>query len=118
MAAEYRSSSDATLIDSAAYAELRAWQLRSIERLGQPPQARAVYDAWLANFRRRVGVEHGAVVLEAQGRVAAAKRAAASVIALKAQGDVLGQEFGLVRCTSNVGTPVPILSDGQPLPLP
>jgi hypothetical protein len=27
-------------------------------------------------------------------------------------------EFGLVRCTSNVGTPVPILSDGQPLALP
>jgi hypothetical protein len=33
-------------------------------------------------------------------------------------GDVLGQELGLVRCTSNVGTEVPILDDGQPLALP
>jgi hypothetical protein len=41
-----------------------------------------------------------------------------SVTTLKARGDVVGQEFGLVRCPSNVGTPVPIPTDGQPLPLP
>ena len=32
---------------------------------------------------------------------------------------LLGQRFGLVRCTSNGDrTPVPILDDGQPAPLP
>ena len=87
-------------------------------RLGQPPQARELYDGWLADFRQRVRDEYRAVVLEARGQLAAAKREAASVTALKARGDVLGQRFGLVRCTSNVGTEVPVLDDGQPLPLP
>lgn len=98
--------------------ELHGWQYDQLARLGLPPQARSVYDAWLANFRQRVLDERRGAVLEAHGRMAAAKRVAASVTALKAKGDVLGQEFGLVRCTSNVGTPVPILDDGQPLPLP
>jgi hypothetical protein len=44
---------------------------------------------------------------------------AASLNKLKAQGNLLGQRFGLVRCTSNGDrTPVPILDDGQPTPLP
>lgn len=109
---------DSGLLDDEYYVLLHAWQYETTVRLGQPPQARALYDAWLTNFRQRVLDEHQGVVLEAQGRVAAGKRVAASVTALKARGDVLGQKFGLVRCTSNVGTAVPILDDGQPLPLP
>jgi hypothetical protein len=116
--ARYRYWSAAKLIQAAAYAELHAWQLRAIESLGQPPQARGLYDAWLANFRRRVRVEGEAVRLYTRGRFTAFKRAVASVGPLKAHGDLLGQKFGLVRCTSNVGTEVPILDDGQPLPLP
>jgi hypothetical protein len=59
------------------------------------------------------------VILEAEGRRAAAERTDAWVNPLKARGNLLGQDFGLVRCTSNRDrTPIPILNDGQPLPLP
>lgn len=117
VAARYRYSSDATLIDSAAYFDLHAWQLRSILRLGRPPQARALYDAWLANFRQRVLVERHVLMLYAKG--AAYKRALASYGPLKTRGNLLGQKFGLTRCTSNGDrTPIPVLGDGQPLPLP
>jgi hypothetical protein len=37
--------------------------LRSLVKLGHPPQARALYDAWLVNFRRRVLVERHALIL-------------------------------------------------------
>lgn len=110
---------DHVLRDSAYHAVLQAWQLRSLVRLGPPPQARALYDAWLASFRHRVSVEHQAVALYAHNHRAAALRLAASLNKLKAQGNLLGQRFGLVRCTSNGDrTPVPILDDGQPTPLP
>jgi hypothetical protein len=110
---------DHALRDAAHYAVLHAWQLRSLVRIGQPPQARALYDAWLANFRHRVSVEYEAVALYAHNHHAAALRLAASLDRLKAQGNRLGQSFGLVRCTSNGDrTPVPILDDGQPAPLP
>jgi hypothetical protein len=119
VAARYRYTTDSTLIDSAAYVELHAWQLRSLVKLGQPPQARALYDAWLANFRRRVLLERHALTLYARHQTAAFKRALASYGPLKARGNLLGQKFGLVRCTSNGDrTPIPVLSDGQPLPLP
>lgn len=119
VAARYRDSADATLVDSATYLELHAWQLRSIVALGHPPQARALYDAWLANFRRRVLVERHALMLYLHHHRAASRRALASYGPLKTRGNLLGQEFGLVRCTSNGDrTPIPELSDGQPQPLP
>jgi hypothetical protein len=46
--------------------------------LGQPPQARGLYDAWLANFRHRVSVERHAVILYAHNHPAAARREVAS----------------------------------------
>jgi hypothetical protein len=86
---------------------------------GQPPQARALYDAWLANFRRGVLTERQALVLYVHHRRGASERALASYVPLKARGNLLGQKFGLVRCTSNGDrTPIPVLSDGQPAPLP
>ncbi|MBV9605532.1 MAG: hypothetical protein JO027_10510 [Solirubrobacterales bacterium] len=119
VAARYRYSGDATLIDSAVYFELHAWQLRSIMKLGPAPQARALYDAWLANFRQRVLVERKVLILYAHHHGAASRRALASYRPLKTEGNLLGQEFGLTRCTSNgERTLVPELSDGQPLPLP
>jgi hypothetical protein len=119
VAARYRYSPDATLIDSAAYVELHAWQLRSIVKLGRPPQAGALYGAWLANFRQRVLVERHVLILYVRHHRAASRRALASLGPLKTRGNLLGQRFGLVRCTSNGDrTPIPVLSDGQPLPLP
>jgi hypothetical protein len=98
---------------------LHQWQYGQLTALGQPPQARALYDAWLANFRRRLALETQELGLEGQHQHAALHRVAASLDRLKAQGNLVGQEFGLVRCTSNGDrTPVPILDDGQPLPLP
>jgi hypothetical protein len=87
--------------------------------LGHPPQARSLYDAWLANFRQRVLLERHALILYAHHHPAASRRALAAYGPLKARGNLLGQEFGLVRCTSNGDrTPVPILNDGHPTPLP
>jgi hypothetical protein len=51
---EYYTRSIASVLDDAYYVELHAWQYETLVRLGQPSQAQAVYDAWLANFRQRV----------------------------------------------------------------
>jgi hypothetical protein len=119
VAARYRDNPDATLINSATYLELHALQLRSLVALGRPPQARKLYDAWLDNFRQRVGVERRALILYVHHHRAAARRVLAAYDPLKTRGNLLGQEFGLVRCTSNGDrTPVPVLSDGHPVPLP
>jgi hypothetical protein len=119
VAARYRDSNDATLIDSATYVELHEWQLRSLVELGRPPQARALYDGWLANFRRRVRVERNALILYVHHHRAASRHVLASYGPLKTHGNLLGQEFGLVRCTSNGDrTPIPVLNDGHPMPLP
>jgi hypothetical protein len=118
-ALQYRYFGDRVLRSSAYAARLQAWQLHSLVRIGQPPQASALYNAWLANFRHRVSVAHRAVALYAHERPAAARRKFRSLDKLKARANLLGQRFGLVRCTSNGDrTPVPVLSDGQPLPLP
>jgi hypothetical protein len=101
------------------YVTLHAWQLQNLLSLGEPPQARALYDAWRANFRRRVAVEGRVLALYRNNDPKAGYRLDRSVGTLKTQGNELGQRFGLVRCTSNGDrTPVPILSDGQPLALP
>jgi hypothetical protein len=90
------------------------WQLRALMTLGQPPQAGVLYDAWLANFRQRASIERRALPFLRNDNLAAAKRAVGPLAGLKAQGNLLGQRFGLVRCTSNGDrTPVPRLSDGQ-----
>jgi hypothetical protein len=118
-ALQYRYFDDQVLRSSAYAARLHAWQLRSLVRLGQPPQARPLYNAWLANFGDRISVEHQAVALYAHKHRAATRQMFRSLDKLKARGNLLGQQFGLVRCTSNGNrTPVPILSDRQPLPLP
>jgi hypothetical protein len=118
-AVQYRYFVDHVLRDSTYAARLHAWQLRSIVDLGQPPQAQALYNAWLADFRHRVSVELQAVALYAQKHHAAALRNVRSLDKLKARGNLLGQRFGLVRCTSSGDrTPVPVLSDEQPVALP
>lgn len=118
-ALQYRYFDDRVLRDAAYAARLHAWQLGSLVKLGQPPQARALYAAWLANFGHRVSVQVQAVALYARKHHAAARQTFRSLDKLKARGNLLGQRFGLVRCTSNGDrTPVPVLSDGQPPPLP
>jgi hypothetical protein len=110
---------DHVLRDSAYAAGLAAWQLRTLESLGPPPEAGAVYNAWLANFRHRVSVANQAVVLYADNHHAAALRKVASLDKLRTQDNLLGQRFGVTRCTSDGDrTPVPIFDDGQPRPLP
>jgi hypothetical protein len=99
--------------------QLHQWQYGQLTKLGQPPQARALYDAWLANFRRRLLLETEELSLEGPRQRAERHRVDESLYRLKAEGNLVGQEFGLVRCTSNGDrTPVPILSGGMPLPLP
>jgi hypothetical protein len=42
-----------------------AWhtaELRALAALGEPPQARELYDAWLENFRQRVAIERSLLV--------------------------------------------------------
>lgn len=110
---------DHVLRDSAYAAELAGWQLRTLVSLGPPPQAVALYNAWLANFRHRVSLAQQAVVLYAHNHRAAALRKVASLDKLRTQDNLLGQRFGLVRCTSDGDrTPVPIFDGGQPRPLP
>jgi hypothetical protein len=109
---------DRAFLDFAFYASWHAWQLRAISRVGQPPQAQALYRAWLANFRQRVLIEQRAVALYEQNHRQASRRAVQPLAVLKTHGNLLGQRFGLTRCTSNGDrTPVPILDDGQPPPL-
>jgi hypothetical protein len=116
---EYYPAVPSLAVNAAEYVELHTWQLRSLVALGQPPQARKLYDAWLANFRQRVGVERRALILYVHHQRAASRRVLAAYGPLKTRGNLLGQEFGLVRCTSNGDrTPVPVLDDGQPTPLP
>jgi hypothetical protein len=106
------------LLESAYYVSWHAWQLRSLLALGQPPQARAPYDAWLANFRERLRLEREGLRLYERNDQAGIRRTMRELYALKAEGNLAGQRFGLVRCTSNGDrSPVPVLSDGQPLPL-
>lgn len=105
-------------LESAYYVEWHEWQLRSLMALGQPPQARALYNAWLSNFRQRVSIERRGLSLYRDKDQAGISRVLKVLPSLKTRGNLYGQRFGLVRCTSNGDrTPVPILSDGQPLPL-
>jgi hypothetical protein len=105
--------------DDSVSLELHRWQLRQLLRLGQPPQANVLYGAWLANFRARLAVEGKALGLERQGLLAASRRELGLLVGLRARGNLAGQTFGLVRCTSNgERTAIPVLSDGQPRPLP
>jgi hypothetical protein len=99
--------------------QLHQWQYGQLTKLGQPPQARALYDAWLANFRRRLLLETEELSLDGPRQRAEWHRVDESLYRLKAEANLVGQEFGLVHCTSNGDrTPVPILSGGMPLPLP
>lgn len=109
---------DRAFLDFAYYSAWHAWQLRTIAALGEPPQARPLYDAWFANFRQRVLIEQGVVSLYERTHRKPPRRAAHNLAELKTRGNLLGQRFGLVRCTSNGDrTPVPVLNDGQPAPL-
>jgi hypothetical protein len=71
---------------------------KAVQRLGAPRDDRANYGSWLDHIRHDagLGVEYG-----------------------WATNNQLAQLFGLRRCSSyGDRTPVPILSDGQPRPLP
>lgn len=106
------------LLESAYYVSWHTWQLRRLLALGQPPQARTVYDQWLANFRERVNIERSSLRMYERKDQAGIRRTMRLLYELKAEGNLAGQRFGLVRCTSNGDrTAVPILNDGQPLPL-
>jgi hypothetical protein len=110
---------DRKVRDDAFSLDLHVWQLRELLRLGEPPQARPLYDEWVANFRARVAVERNALAFERRNQFAAANRELELLVKLRDQGNLAGQKFGLVRCTSNgERTPVPILNDGQPEALP
>jgi hypothetical protein len=109
---------DRAFLDFAYYSAWHAGQLRAIAAAGKPPQARALYDAWFGNFRERVSIEQEGVARYEQTHRPPVLRIAQTLASLKTHGNLLGQRFGLVRCTSNGDrTPVPVLNDGQPMPL-
>jgi hypothetical protein len=115
----YRGYRDHQVRDDAYGLVLHDWQLRAVLALGAPPQARGLYEAWVANFRARLSVERTALALERSGQSDAARRELRLLVGLRDQGNLAGQQFGLVRCTSNgERTPIPILNDGQPPLLP
>jgi hypothetical protein len=74
------------------YAALRA--------LGEPPDARLEYRAFLATIAERVRLEGRYVPLVHAGRAAEAQALADRVSALEARGDALGRRFGLVACAA------------------
>jgi hypothetical protein len=72
------------------YAALRA--------LGEPPDGRLEYRAFLATIAERVRLESRYVPLVHAGRGAEAETLADQVTALETRGDALGRRFGLAAC--------------------
>jgi hypothetical protein len=83
------------------YLRGHAAQFSSLLKLGPPPAARATYERWLVNFRRRLEVERVQVVALERGDLAMAARKAALLALMKARGNAAGLRFGLLGCTSN-----------------
>lgn len=76
-------------------------QYIAISRLGRPPSAAGLYQAWLANMLERIRLEWRALRQRAQRKLQRSEMTLAKVNFLKVEGDSLGQEFGLRVCTSN-----------------
>lgn len=118
VAVRYRDSPGERTAVYAAYVRGHARELRAIVALGRPPDGQKLYEAWLANFRSRVTGEAQALRLYEQSEFGAAQRKLRPLDASKTTGNLLGQRFGLILCTSNGDrTPVPILSDDPAMPL-
>jgi hypothetical protein len=95
-------------------------QLAALRGLPVPSDGSDLYELWLSNQEQRLALERRAAAQFHAGNLAGAQATLADVGALQGQGNVLGQQYGLQRCTA-IGedrTPVPLLSDGQPPPLP
>lgn len=92
---------DANVLVSAFYVGWHTDQYRELRALGDPPEARAAYTAWLDNFGERVRLEGGYVPLLRAGRIADSQALEQRVLVLKAEGNRLGQRFGLRICSSN-----------------
>jgi hypothetical protein len=82
-----------------------------VRRVGRAPEAKDLYERWLANMRRRVRLEHRRGALLERGSDAAARKVQASINRLKAAGNVTGQRFGLRVCSSNGPGRVPVPRD-------
>ncbi len=59
---------DANVLVTAFYVRWHTDQYRALRALGQPPEAKAAYTAWLDNFGERVRLEAGYVPLLRAGR--------------------------------------------------
>jgi hypothetical protein len=92
---------DAQALATQFFVRWHTGQYRALRALGNPPQARRAYRAWLDNLAARVRLEARYVPLMRAGRAAEAQTVADQVNALKARDFMLGQRFGLQLCTSN-----------------
>ena len=92
---------DANVLVTAFYVDWHTDEYRALKALGDPPEAKAAYTAWLANFGERVRLETGYVPLLRAGRTADVQALEQRVLTLKAEGNRLGQRFGLRICSSN-----------------
>jgi hypothetical protein len=76
-------------------------ELAEIVALGQPLDGAAAYEKWLGNMRTRVGIDGEIQAAQASGDVASADAYNAQWTSLKRLGNLYGEQFGLVICTSN-----------------
>jgi hypothetical protein len=91
------------------YVDAHEAQLRSLERLGEPPDGARLHSRWIENLRTRIRLERAQVRAGAAGEFDRARATFARIGRLMVRGNELGQRFGLRVCTSNGPdrTPVP-----------
>jgi hypothetical protein len=92
---------DARVLVTAFYVSWHTDEYRQLRALGDPPEARTEYAAWIDNFGERVRLESGYVPFMRAGGTANVQALEQRVTALKETGNRLGQRFGLRVCTSN-----------------
>jgi hypothetical protein len=100
-AAKVAGRPDANVLVTAFYVSWHRDEYRQLRALGEPPEARAEYAAWIDNFAERVRLESGYVPFMRAGGTAHVQALEQRVLALKTTGNRLGQRFGLRICTSN-----------------
>jgi hypothetical protein len=97
----YAGRPNAGLLVYATYVRAHAAQYAGIRRAGRAPEARSLYERWLANMRRRIQLEYLRGARLERGDLAAARSLQARIDRMEARGNITGQRFGLRICTSN-----------------
>jgi hypothetical protein len=89
---------DARELVTRFHARWHGQQYAALRALGEPPDGRLEYRAFLATIAERVRLEGRYLPLVHAGRAAEAQALADQVAALEARGATLGRRFGLADC--------------------